>query len=167
MADDPIHRLLDEHQIRRVLLDYCRGIDRGDVALVDSVYHPDATDDHGSFVGPGRDFASYAIPRLAARYEATMHTIGDSIIDFSGEDTAFVETPVVAQHVVDNDGFHALEWFGGRYVDRFERRQGAWRIADRTVVRTWDKVEQVELCFEPGRFTEGLRSTDDISYRRG
>ena len=171
MTDDPIKRLLDERDIRRVLLDYCRGIDRGDTALVESVYHDDATDDHGSYVGPGVEFAAYAIPRLVERYEATMHTIGDSIIDFAGPDTAFVETPVTAQHVIagvsgQEDGGRSLEWFGGRYVDRFERREGTWKIADRVVVRTWDKVEQIQLCFEPGRFTEGQRSTADISYQR-
>ena len=64
MADDRIERLMDERDIRRVLLDYCRGIDRCDTALVESVYHEDATDDHGSYLGPGRDFESYAIPRL-------------------------------------------------------------------------------------------------------
>ncbi len=48
-----------------------------------------------------------------------------------------------------------LETFGGRYVDRFERRDGEWKIAHRTVVHEWDKVEHVELAFPPGRFTEG------------
>lgn len=165
MADDAIQRLLDERDIRRVLLDYCRGIDRCDTALLESVYHDDSTDDHGSYVGPGIEFASYAIPRLTARYESTMHTVGDSVIDFTDRDTAFVDTPVIAQHLVAEPA-RALEWFGGRYVDRFERRDGSWKIADRVVVRTWDKVEQIELCFEPGRFTEGLRSSEDISYRR-
>ena len=48
-----------------------------------------------------------------------------------------------------------LETFGGRYVDRFERRDGEWRIAHRTVFRTWDKVEHVELPFPPGGYNEG------------
>ena len=62
--DDALQRLLDEQAIRRLLVDYCRGVDRGDEALVASVYHPDATDDHGRFKGTGLDFAAYAVPRL-------------------------------------------------------------------------------------------------------
>ena len=55
---EPGHDVVRE--IRRRLLEYCRGIDRCDAALVASVYHPDGTDDHGSFVGLGTDFAVYA-----------------------------------------------------------------------------------------------------------
>jgi len=30
---------------------------------------------------------------------------------------------------------------GSRYVDRFERRGGEWRISERTCVRNWLRVE--------------------------
>ena len=70
--------------IQRRLVDYCRGVDRGDAALVASVYHPDGTDDHGSFKGLGIDFAEYVTSRLRERYEATMHTIANTVIDFTG-----------------------------------------------------------------------------------
>ena len=57
--DPELQRLLDERAIERRLVDYCRGVDRGDAALVASVYHPDGTDDHGSFKGLGVDFAEH------------------------------------------------------------------------------------------------------------
>ena len=41
--------LLDKQEIHEVLMRYCRGIDRCDAELLHSVYHPDATDDHGLF----------------------------------------------------------------------------------------------------------------------
>ena len=59
------------------------------------------------------------------------------------------------QRRIDGDQT-VLETFGGRYLDRFERRDGEWRIAHRTVVHEWDKVETVELAFPPGRFTPDL-----------
>ena len=40
--------LLDKQEIHEVLMRYCRGIDRCDAELLHSVYHPDATDDHGT-----------------------------------------------------------------------------------------------------------------------
>ena len=156
-------RLLDEREIRRRLLDYCRGIDRCDAELVASVYHADATDDHGVFNGLGVDFAHYATSRLRDHCEATMHFLGDSIIDFDGL-LANVETYVLAWHRCrDDDGvFH--ERFGGRYVDRFERRDGTWRIAHRLCIREWDAKDRVELAFPPGRFTEGRRDRSDPCY---
>lgn len=161
--DTNIQRLLDEREIHRRLTDYCRGVDRCDAELIASVYHPDATDDHGSFVGLGVDFAGYVVDRLG-RYDATMHTITNTTIDFAGDDTAHVETYVHAEHRRADEAGTEIVSFGGRYVDRFERRHGAWRIADRVVVHEWDRTDRVTLAFEPGRFRPGIRTRDDLSY---
>jgi hypothetical protein len=163
---DDLQRLLDEHAIRRRLLEYCRGVDRLDADLVRGVYHPDGTDDHGSFVGLGVDFADYVVRRLGETCEATMHVVGDSIIDFAGADTAFVETQVHAYQQRRDEQGPFLETFGGRYVDRFERRHGDWKIAHRLVVHDWDKVERIQPAFAPAKFTDGIRNGDDPSYRR-
>ena len=146
-------------------------MDRGDADLVASVYHADGTDDHGSFKGLGSDFAVYATSRLPARYRATQHTIANTIIDFVDDDTAHVESHVCARHLRDDgDDVLAMETFFGRYVDRFERREGVWKIAERLVVHDWDLAEPVTLAFPPGRFTDGTRGPADPSYhdaRRG
>ena len=165
--DAELQRLLDEREIERRLADYCRGVDRGDAELVASVYHPDGTDDHGSFRGLGIDFAAYVTRRLAERYDATMHTVTNAVIDFTGPDTAQVECYVCARHRRADDRGAVLETFGGRYIDRFERRDGRWRIGHRTVVHEWDKVEHVEPAYPPDRFIRGSRSRDDPSYRTG
>jgi hypothetical protein len=143
-------------------------VDRGDAALVASVYHADGTDDHGSFKGLGSDFAVYVTTRLPERYRATQHTIANTVIDFVDDDTAHVESHVCARHLRDDgDGGLAMDTFFGRYVDRFERRDGAWRIAERLVVHDWDLAEPVALAFPPGRFTEGVRGAADASYQSG
>lgn len=161
---DELERMLDERAIRRVLLDYCRGIDRCDAELVASVYHPDATDDHGMFRGSGADFARFATDRLRVACESTLHFLGDSIVDFTGRHTARTETYVLAYHRRrDADGPY-LESFGGRYVDRMERRDGRWRIADRVCIREWDKVERFEPAFPEGTFAEGRRDRTDLCY---
>ncbi len=146
-----------ERAIRRALLDYCRGIDRCDADLVASAYHPDATDDHGGFRGSGADFARYATEKLRDHAEATMHVIGDSIIDFDDEHTARVETTVLAWHRCRDDEGPYLERFGGRYFDTFECRDGRWRIAHRLVTHDWDVKERIEPAFTPGRFTPSPR----------
>ena len=66
-----------------------------------------------------------------------------------------------------NEGGPLLETFGGRYIDRFERRDGEWKIADRVVVHEWDQVEHIVLAYTPGRFAEGTRGPDDPLHRRG
>jgi hypothetical protein len=49
-----LQQLIDKLEIHEVLTRYCRGIDRCDAELLESVYHPDATDNHGQFVGKRR-----------------------------------------------------------------------------------------------------------------
>ncbi len=40
-----------EEQIRRAVARYAHGVDRLDVEVMKSAYWPDATDDHGVYVG--------------------------------------------------------------------------------------------------------------------
>jgi hypothetical protein len=150
---------LAERAIRRCLVDYCRGIDRCDAELVASVYHPDAADDHGSFVGLGVDFARLATGKLRSHARATTHFIGQPIIDFVSATVAEVETPVIAWHrVTDADG-EFLENFCGRYFDRFECREGDWRIADRRLTHDWDTKLRVDAAFPIGTFAPSPRNT--------
>ena len=152
--------MLVERAIRRRLLEYCRGIDRCDAALVAGVYHPDGTDTHGSFEGLGKDFARYATDVLARHALATSHIIGDSLFDFVDDATVDVETPVLAVHRCrGSDGGEYLERFGGRYFDRFERRDGEWRISERRLTWDWDTREPIVTAFPPGRFTPSPRAT--------
>jgi SnoaL-like domain len=157
---DVTEQLAAERAIRRRLLEYCRGIDRCDADLVAGVYHPDGTDDHGSFQGLGVDFARYATDALARHAIATSHVIGDSLIDFLDSTTADVETPVTAVHRVRDEasGGEVLERFGGRYFDRFECRDGDWRISERRLTWDWDTLEPIDPAFPPGRFTPSPRS---------
>ena len=167
---DLVQVLADEREIRRVVLRYCRGVDRGDVELIRSCYHPGSTDVHGNYRGDGRAFADYVVPVLAERYAATTHAVHDSLIDLDGA-TAHVETYVVAYHLsVEPIEQAHLYVFGGRYVDRFERRDADWRIADRIVLRDWSIRHPVaedalgrELD-EARVFRPGLRSRDDLGY---
>src|SRR5262245_54353278 len=46
MREPDLQMLLDERAIQRKLTDYTRGADRMDRKLYESVYWPDATDDH-------------------------------------------------------------------------------------------------------------------------
>ncbi|MDG2113023.1 MAG: nuclear transport factor 2 family protein [Actinomycetota bacterium] len=164
MTDAAMQEMLDNHQIHKVLVDYCRGIDRCDVELVASVYHDDAIDDHGIFRGLGKDFAPFAVDSLPGMYDATQHTVFNTNIDFADSTTAHVETYVVAYHTRRDDQGDILETLGGRYVDRFEKRDGVWKIADRLVLKDWDKREHVSRY--AGKIPQGGRKPDDPSYTR-
>lgn len=133
--DKDIQSLRAELAIREVLTRYCRAVDRCDLDLLKSVYWPDASDDHIVFSGNAIEFADFVIPLLKQHTECTQHLIGNIWLKIDG-DVACSETYVQAYHRL-RDGVAALG--GGRYLDRLERRNGEWRIAERKFVLDWER----------------------------
>jgi hypothetical protein len=166
-ADADIAELIDRENITRVLFRYCRAIDRCDKELLRSVYHPDAIDDHGIFRGLGWDFVEFVIP-LLENMGPTSHALTNCLIEIEG-DSAYSESYVTAFHsaVRTEDGIVDII-AGGRYVDRFERRHGEWRIADRVVVVDWNQNLAVTARWEGpmhGNWRpRGERGKNDRSY---
>ena len=166
-----VRELHDEMSIRAVLLRYCRGIDRCDAELLRSCYHEDAFDDHGPFKGGRDDLVEYSIAQLRGRTEShgqvTSHLIGNVLIERDG-DVARVESYFKASHVEDRaDHFRVFE-FNGRYVDRFERRNGEWRIGRREVIHDWSEIRNHRRGLVPGRhdYAQGTIFPDDAIYQR-
>ena len=113
-------------EIQQVLFRYCRGVDRGDRAVIASVYHDDANDDHGTWKGRGKDFGEYLVPAMDGSPLSSQHHITNSLIEVDGE-TAQAESYFIAFHpLTGEDGrpFHAFVC--GRYLDRFALRGGVW-----------------------------------------
>jgi ketosteroid isomerase-like protein len=126
--------LVDLEALRDVLLRYCRGIDRCDEELLLSAYHPDAYDDHaGFFQGKAVDFVRLVMGEYKDK-PPTQHVVTNARFEIDG-DVAFGESYVVMRSA-DPDGPHPAAF--ARYVDRFERRDGEWRISYRRLVHEWD-----------------------------
>ncbi|EGD55659.1 nuclear transport factor 2 family protein [Gordonia neofelifaecis] len=138
--DDELRRLTDEAAIYRALTAYCHGIDRRDLELVRSVYHPGAVDHHTGFDGPVEEFIEWVGPVLG-KLGGTMHTLGNHRVELFG-DHAMSETYATATHWGrDSSDLGSNFTTGVRYVDHFERRNGRWAIAERFAVREWLRTE--------------------------
>ena len=142
MHPDTLQRLLDRAEIQDSLCRYARGVDRQDWDLVRSTYHPDARDEHGEYRGDIDGFIAWLQQRLAGA-DNSMHFLGNCLIEFAGPDDAFVETSFVSRRLrkptADEQaglpaGAAIARESWGRYADYFERRDGQWRVAQRTVV---------------------------------
>ncbi|MDA8045752.1 MAG: nuclear transport factor 2 family protein [Actinomycetota bacterium] len=157
-----IRELLDRQAIRDCVYRYARGIDRHDRDLVASCYHPDAVDDHGSYVGDGRGLAEDAIAGHADLLR-TQHHITNQVVELDG-DTAHSETYYFVVHRTKSESSHL---FSGRYIDRFERRDGEWRIAAR-VCMLEDGIEVPTMDMEvlDRLFAPGTKDPSDSSYQR-
>ena len=157
----------DRHEIRACLLRYTRGVDRHDRELMLSAYHPDAIDEHGVAKGKAADFCDWAIGWHGEFQHQHQHIINNTVIELD-RDTAHAETYYT--FFGDNrEGPPTLAF--GRYVDRFERREGEWRIAHRVCVNQYaGAFTAVET---PPEYLAMMQSTGpntrdrgDISYDR-
>ena len=136
-------RLIDKDEIRDLMARYARGVDRGDWEAVRATYHTDAYDDHADYKGDIDGFIAFGKSRTGGATQV-MHFLGQCLIEFAARDVAVVETyfftahtlgpEAQRQYVAQSDGGAVQLSQFGRYVDRVERREGAWRTAHRTVV---------------------------------
>ena len=112
-----------------------RGLDRLDKDLLLSTFHPDANTDYGFFKGGPEAFVEMAYSALQDHL-ANHHMIGQVNIDVEGE-VAFGEVYFQAFHRIVTDGTERDLFISGRYVDRYEKRNGIWKIAFRSEVNDW------------------------------
>jgi hypothetical protein len=154
-------------QIHDALMRACRGVDRLDRELILSAYHPKARDNHGSFDGPVEAFVDWVFGNHLGKVLSCVHHLGNVLMQIDGT-TARCESYVLAFHRRLIDGQLTDLMSHGRYLDRFEERDGAWKIADRLVVFDWDRLDLVDRQWG-GPLTEqvvkGQRSREDASYR--
>lgn len=185
--DTELQDLLDRRDIYEVLTRYSRALDRCDVELMKSVYWPDGTDSHGVFDGNAADFAEFIVREIQNWFEVTMHGLMNVHMEIDG-DRAATETYLFAYHKVradkaadifgarymqmfDRKGLdpeHHHFYFGGRYLDRFERRNGEWRIFHRQVVMDWNDNRPSGEILDQGMFATlrplGARGRDDLVF---
>jgi len=166
-----IEDLVARRDIYAVLTRYSRALDRCDVDLMRSVYWPDGTDSHGVFDGNAADFADFIVREIQEWFETTMHGLMNVHMEIAG-DRAATETYLFAYHKVRAakadeifgsrymqmyagkglDPAHHTFYFGGRYLDQFERRDGEWRILHRKVVMDWNDNHPSNEILDEGMF---------------
>ena len=155
--------MLAKQQIHETIMRYCRAVDRLDEELLRTVYHSDGYDNHGGFRGGAEDFIKWVIPEMRKLYKSTNHCICNELVEVKG-DTAYCESYFVAYHRFDRDGKEYDMIFGGRYIDRLERREGAWKILKRNVLQDWNRIDPVGERYDVP--INSHRSREDLCYRR-
>jgi hypothetical protein len=162
---DELAALLDRQAIRDCVNRYCRGLDRHDDELLASVFHADAVDNHGPWIGPRDAFVRWANHECHDGLLAHQHHVTTHNCELDG-DIAHAETYVLFIHR-QGDGRSVL-FGGGRYLDRFERRDGEWRIALRRVVMDFGAIADGTRFSEGGGggYPLGTWDRSDLSYER-
>lgn len=157
-----IDDVIAESEIKDVHLRYCRANDRRDEELMRSCFHADAVIelheplDVESFIGMGR--------QVLSAFTVTWHNTGNQLVEVKG-DAAWAEHYTTSSHrsAADEQGPERDFIVFGRYVDRFEKRDGEWRIARRKMIVDYVRVDPVTPGAPP-MGGEGARDRTDASY---
>jgi ketosteroid isomerase-like protein len=133
---DIMQEIIDHHQIKKVLSEYCNACDRCDQPRMAGVYAEDSWDDHGPRSGKGADFARIITDEMR-HVNSLSHLLGQSIIAVRG-DEAGAETYFLAVMRVNGEtGGEVINQLGGRFIDTLVREGAGWKIKHRTAVRDW------------------------------
>lgn len=147
-------------EIRQALATYSRGVDRWDVDLLKQAYHAESMDNHTMFNGPGWEFAEFITDFCRKTGGVSQHHITNIYIELHG-DSANVETYYIAYHQLNDEeaGTSKLLNTGGRYLDRFEKRNRQWKIAQRICTIDWSRENL------PGQSWDGAQAFPAIGPR--
>ncbi|MDB5822421.1 MAG: nuclear transport factor 2 family protein [Herminiimonas sp.] len=135
--------IVDRMEIQDVIHRWCRAIDRRDFASIYECFHPNGYDDHIFYRGDIDGLVS-CLKERHCTISFSVHALSNVLIEFASSDLAVVESyvkvvqrrPILAgsdsltPHVDDSN---VSEVFC-RYLDKFEKRNGRWKIASRTLV---------------------------------
>jgi hypothetical protein len=167
-----LEAMMSKMEIQEIMMRYARGVDRADEEMLKSCYHADAIEEHGpAYQGPAFAYIEGAVGRIR-KMGAMAHYVCNIHIELD-DDLAYVEAYVLTYVRFEKDGEPFDTLTGGRVCDRFERRDGDWKIAHRKITFDWNRDMPSNEGWCLGMFDTndpnmimGLKSKDDLSYQR-
>ncbi len=184
ISEKAFQELVDRQQISDVIHRYCRAADRLDIDLFKTVFWDDGVYEGGPADGPASAFIPALIGDVVRNmFVVSHHAVSNILIELDG-DVAHAETYLVAYHLshptpesraalIGRENAEAAGYaddqviefiLGARYIDRFERRNGDWRIAKRKLVPEWNQVANYSGILKGGQLDLlRLRGSRDLS----
>lgn len=152
---EAIDKVVSHQAIVELGCRYVRGVDRGDPETLLSAFHEDAAIVSGAFNGPVSRFPAEIGQLLEQVSPRVAHTVTNHWIEIEG-DAAVGESYVIAyQQIAGEEPQDVMT--GGRYIDRYERRDGEWKISHRTFVMDWSTSSPAKDLMGLGMFEDMVK----------
>lgn len=164
---DILQRLVDRQEIEDLHYRYTRGLDRRDAAMAASCFHDDALEEHGPFFGRIVDFLRGGeVMEAFAEFDTMLHFVNNQLIEFVDENTAHGEALVYVLMTRKDGDRQVLDSIAGRYLSRFERRDGVWKIGRRTFLADLGESRQFapDYPHDLDQYPSGKFVPDDLVY---
>lgn len=187
---------VDRQIITEKLFLYCRACDRLDLELMSTIFWPDAIAHHGDYVGPADGFwrgALFFLSRIEAALHYASNVIVELDGDFAYQESLFTAWHRVAKGNLPPASFSKSPYAGdlvgaddtvfdgfpghditkdedavfcGRYVNKFERRDGEWRIIDHICFVEWEHWAEASERSHVALHNLARRDRTDPVYKR-
>ena len=137
-----------QHDLQALSARYCNGVDRRDLALLQSLWWPEAHLDFGVFAGPARKFCELIASGDPA-VEVSFHFTANALFQVDGEQ-ASGSSYVITVSALNVDGVATQQLLGGRYLDQYQRRDGVWKFSERLFVLDWNINQPSAAVWDAG-----------------
>lgn len=158
-----VRDLAARRDILEAVCNYMRGQDRLLPEVQRRAFHDDAHVDCGLFAGGPDPYVEFAQGFLG-QLKSSQHLIGQTQIRVDGN-IANGEIYFLAYHRIVEHGEEKDLFVAGRYIDRYEKRNGSWKIVRRRELIDWARTDPASDSFlrEHTTLHLGARRDEDFS----
>lgn len=128
--------MLARDELHALVTAYCRAVDRADYEGLRSLYHPEATDSHGSFSTGGVEQFIAQLQAAEPYVRVSQHNITTTNFVIEGQH-ARGEIYCLVFHTFAGPEHDIDVIIGGRYLDEYTQHDGRWKFRQRTIVADW------------------------------
>ena len=143
-----------KQEIHDLIMSQARAVDRSDAELFKSVWHEYATADIGIYEGSAEDLCPFLMD-ATKDMKCMFHSVANEWIKVD-KLTAVSESYVIAYSRNEEEGAEVDRITGGRYLDKFESRNGVWKFNHRKFIMDY-VIEQPSSFQSDGAMYETLK----------
>lgn len=162
----------DQIEIGNLIRNWASWRDSGEWELLRRTMHPGAAITTTWFDGTGDAFIQ-ACQASWRKGTTSRHVLGGTTVEINGR-RALAQTGMAITVRAPLEGVDVDVVCTGRFFDRVEKRDGAWRIAKRNLIYERDRLTPVEAGAKPKldralleRFPEGYRHLAYLQSKQG
>lgn len=133
-AEVGVRVLLAKQDLAELCAAYSRAVDRLDEAAFVELFHPDAVIDSGVLRGDPAYFAREFAAWVRSRARVIFHALCQQWFVVDGNAARGESYVLAVARLFEADGQERDVLTAGRYLDRFECREGRWRFLERRFV---------------------------------
>lgn len=161
-TSDPLDAVLARQALHDLNALYGRALDRCDLPLLDSLFHPDATASFGILETTAAEFCPRVLDVMGA-LRRTAHSLANEWFDIRG-DHASGEYYLFSAFSYEEGGNGVEGFVGGRYGAQFERRGGVWKYSHLMLVMDWNMSNPSTAQWHLRFGVRGDRKPADLLY---